>query len=494
MLDDATPPPLPGPSALRTGAGPLPLVVGGRAVLDGSVVEVASPASPTGGRDVVHADAAVVAEAASTADGARAACAAMSRRERAQILRRTAAYLESHIEDLAVSLVLEVGKSLRDSRGEVQRCVATLEAAADAVAELGGREVPVDAVPVGAGRLAFTTWEPVGVVAAIAGFNFPLLLAVHKVAGAIGAGCPVLLKPSERTPFTTLVLAEAVVTSGWPPAAISILNGGPDVATALCEDPHVRLVSFTGSSAIGAKIAERAGRHLKRVVLELGSNAATIVAHDADLSLAARSCATGGTASTGQSCISVQRVIAHRSIADDLARRIGEEVAALTTGDPLDPDTVIGNLISPAEVRRVAGLVDDAVAHGAEVVTGGVDGGKLRPTVLLGVTAPARLCREEVFGPVIAVLPYDDLDEAVDLANSTPYGLMAGVFTASIDTALRLARGVESGGVHINDTSNFRADNMPYGGVKSSGIGKEGPASAIREMSVEKVITFRLPA
>ncbi|MFF5988540.1 aldehyde dehydrogenase family protein [Prauserella flavalba] len=493
MPDDAKPGVLPGPPALRTTAWPLPLVVGGHAILDGPVTHVASPASRTGGRGAVHADAAVVAEAASAADGARGACAAMSRRERAQVLRGAAGYLGTHLEELAMSLSLEVGKSLRDSRGEVERCVATLETAADAVAELGGHEVPVDAVPAGAGRLAFTVWEPVGVVAAIAGFNFPLLLAVHKVAAAVGAGCPVLLKPSERTPFTTLVLAEAVVASGWPPAAISILNGGPDVAIALCEDPRVRLVSFTGSSAVGAKIAERAGRHLKRVVLELGSNAATIVAPDGDLALAARACAAGGMASTGQSCISVQRVIAHRSIADDLARRIGTEVEALTTGDPLDPGTAVGTLVAPEETRRVAALVEDAVAHGAEVITGGVTGGELRPTVLLDVREPARLCQEEAFGPVVTVLPYDDLDEAVDLANSTPYGLMAGVFTASIDTALRVARGVESGGVHVNDTSNFRADNMPYGGVKASGIGKEGPASAMREMSVEKVITFRLP-
>lgn len=494
MLADATAPALPGPSALQPGAGPLPLIVGGRAITDGPVAHVASAAPGNGARSVVHAHAALVAEAATVADRARAVCAALSRHERARILRRAAAYLETHLDGLAASLSLEVGKSLRDSRGEVQRCVATLETAAEAVAELGGHEVPVDAVPVGAGRLAFTVWEPVGVVAAIAGFNFPLLLAVHKLAAAVGAGCPVLLKPSERTPFTSLVLAEALVASGWPPEAISILNGGPDVAVALCEDPHVRLVSFTGSSAIGAKIAERAGRHLKRVVLELGSNAATIVAPDADLDLAARACAVGGTASTGQSCISVQRVIAHRSVAADLAHRIGAEVAAMPTGDPLHPDTVIGTLVTPEDGRRVAELVTDAIAHGAELITGGVSGDELRPTVLLGAREPARLCREEAFGPIIAVLVYDDLDEAVDLANSTPYGLMAGVFTASLDTALRVARGVESGGVHINDTSNFRADNMPYGGVKASGIGKEGPASAMREMSVEKVITLRLPA
>jgi acyl-CoA reductase-like NAD-dependent aldehyde dehydrogenase len=494
MPDSTTPPTLPDASMLRPGAGPLPLVVAGRPTTAGQIVEVPSPASPNGGRSAVHADACMVADAAAAADSACKTCAALSRRARAQILRGAAGYLGEHADDLAVSLTLEVGKSLRDSRGEVQRCIATLEAAADAVAELGGREIPVDAVPVGAGRLAFTVWEPVGVVAAITGFNFPLLLAVHKIAAAVGAGCPVLLKPSERTPFTSVVLADAVVSNGWPAEAISVLNGGPDVAVALCEDPLVRLVSFTGSSAIGAKIAERAGRHLKRVVLELGSNAATIVEPDADLELAARTCATGGMAATGQSCISVQRVLAQSSIAADLAQRIGAEVAALPTGDPLDPETVVGTLVAPAELRRVADLVQDATAHGAEVVTGGVVDGELRPTVLLGVREPARLCHEEAFGPVVAVMPYDDLDEAIALANSTPYGLMTGVFTASIDTALRVARGVESGGVHINDSSNFRADNMPYGGVKASGLGKEGPASAMREMSVEKVITVRLPA
>ncbi|MBC3194513.1 aldehyde dehydrogenase family protein [Pseudonocardia sp. C8] len=477
---------------LRSSAATGPLIVAGRPRTEGAIWELPSPADPGDLIRVHAATAEFVAEACAAADAARPACARLSRHARAGILRRTADAVEAQAGPLAELLTREVGKALRDSVGETTRAVATLRAAADAVTALAGTEVPLDAVPSGDGRIAYSTWEPVGVVAAVCGFNFPLLLAVHKVAAAIGAGCPVVVKPSDRTPLSALVLADAVVEAGWPAEAISVLPGGPQVGEALVADPVVRLVSFTGSSRIGAIIAGAAGRTLKRSVMELGSNTATVVAADADLDLAAERCAAGAMSASGQSCISVQRVFAEAHVARALAERIAARVGALRTGDPYDPATEVGALISPDATERVSALVADAVEHGAEVLAGGVAEGSLRPTVLWNPGPDARICVDEAFGPVLAVHPVADLDEAVARANATDYGLMAGVFTASLDTALSVASRLEAGGVHVNDSSNFRADNMPYGGVKHSGFGKEGPASAMREMSVEKIVTLRV--
>lgn len=469
---------------------PAPLVVAGAPRSVGRCTKIASPADD---RDIfrcVVADPGVVAEAAAAADAARARCAELDRAGRAQILETMATAIDRDRDVLARVLTREVGKALRDSIGEVDRAVATLRAAAHAAAGLTGREIPVDAVPSGRGRSAHTVWEPVGVVAAICGFNFPLLLAVHKLSAAIGAGCPVLLKPSDRTPLATVALAGYAVAAGWPAEAISVLNGDAAVGKALVEHPAVRLVSFTGSTTVGAAIAATAGAQLKRTVLELGSNAATIVAADADIDLAARRCAHGAMTSSGQSCISVQRVFADRSIAAELAEAMACHAASLLVGDPYDPATELGHMISPQAADRLGAMIEDAVAGGADLLTGGVRDRTVLPTVLYAPAADAQISRHEAFGPVVAVYPFDSLDEAVAAANGLEFGLMAGVFTSSIDTATRVAAALETGGVHINECSNFRADNMPYGGVKGSGYGKEGPASAIREMSVEKVVTW----
>lgn len=472
----------------------LPLVVGGRAVPGDGVAQLDSPGHRGRLRSYATASPAFAEAAVSAAAQALARTRSLNRLERAEILRATAERLAAARETLALSLCWEVGKSLRDSLGEVDRCVATLRTAADAVLHLAGVEEPLDAVPVGAGRFGLTIWEPIGVVTAICGFNFPLLLAAHKVAAAVGAGCPVLVKPSDRTPFTSLALATALVESGWPADAISVLNGGADLGDALVTHPSVRLVSFTGSSAVGAAIAQSAARDLKRCVLELGSNAATIIAADADLDLAAQLCAVGATSSSGQSCISVQRILVEDSVADSFVAKLVDQVEGLTRGAPDNPSTQVGTVVSEREQDRIHGLIKDALRCGSVLVTGGeVDEWGLQPTILDNATETARLSREEVFGPVAAVFRVPDLDTAVAVANSVPYGLMAGVFTGSLSTAIRLAGALESGGVHINDTSNFRADNMPYGGVKLSGYGKEGPAHAMREMSNQKIVTVRLP-
>ncbi|NUP28130.1 MAG: aldehyde dehydrogenase family protein, partial [Nocardia sp.] len=363
-------------------------------------------------------------------------------------------------------------------------------AAAHAAAGLTGREIPVDAVPSGRGRRAYTRWEPVGTITAICGFNFPFLLAVHKLSAAIAAGCPVLLKPSDVTPLSALSLAGYAVDAGWPPAAISVLNGDAEIGKLLVEHPDVRLVSFTGSTAVGRRIAAAAGALLKRTVLELGSNTATIVAADADLEHAATRCAQGAMVSSGQSCISVQRVFADRTVAAALADRIATAAAALTVGDPYDPATEVGTVISEQAVRRLDALIRDARDRGAALLTGGVRDGIVHPTVLFDPPADAEISRAEAFGPVVAVYPVDTLAEAVAAANSLDFGLMTGLFTDSLDTAEYLTGALEAGGVHVNDCANYRADNMPYGGIKGSGYGKEGPESAVREMSVEKVVTW----
>ncbi|MEU1983235.1 aldehyde dehydrogenase family protein [Nocardia sp. NPDC019395] len=469
---------------------PAPLVIAGLPRRTDEQIEISSPADD---RDIFRcavADPGLVAEAAAAAYAARARCAELDRGERALILENMATAIARDRDVLARVITREVGKALRDSLGEVDRAVATLRAAAHAAAGLTGREIPVDAVPSGRGRHAYTVWEPVGVVTAICGFNFPLLLAVHKLSAAIGAGCPVLLKPSDRTPLATIALAGYAVGAGWPPAAISVLNGDAAVGKALVEHPVVRLVSFTGSTAVGGAIAAAAGARLKRTVMELGSNAPTIVTADADLDLAARRCALGAMVSSGQSCISVQRVFADRSIAADLAEAMAGYAAQLRVGDPYDPETELGNVISPESAARLGSMIDDAVARGATLLTGGVRDRAVLPTVLFAPSEDAEISRDEAFGPVVAVYPFDSLDEAIDAANRLEFGLMAGVFTTSIETATAVADALEAGGVHINECSNFRADNMPYGGVKGSGYGKEGPASAIREMSVEKVVTW----
>lgn len=468
----------------------VPLVVAGSPRWVGETTEIVSPAYEHDRFRCAVADPGLVAEAAVAAHAARARCAEWDRSGRARILETMATAIARDRDVLARVLTREVGKALRDSLGEVDRAVATLRAAAHAAAGLTGREIPVDAVPSGRGRYAHTVWEPVGVVAAICGFNFPLLLAVHKVSAAIGAGCPVLIKPSDRTPLATVALAGYAVAAGWPAGAISVLSGDALVGKALVEHPAVRLVSFTGSTAVGAAIAATAGAQLKRTVLELGSNAATIVAADADLDLAARRCAHGAMASSGQSCISVQRVFAERSIAAGLAEAMAEYAAGLRIGDPYDPATELGRVISAQAAERLAAMIEDAVTGGATLLTGGVRDRTVLPTVLYAPADDAEISRHEAFGPVVAVYPVDSLDDAVAAANSLEFGLMAGVFTSSIDTATRVAAALETGGVHINECSNFRADNMPYGGVKGSGYGKEGPASAIREMSVEKVVTW----
>jgi acyl-CoA reductase-like NAD-dependent aldehyde dehydrogenase len=344
---------------------------------------------------------------------------------------------------------------------------------------------------VGEGKLAFTLRVPVGVVAAISPFNFPLNLVAHKVAPAIAAGCPVVLKPASQTPLSAIALAELLLDDcGLPAGHLNVVTGGGGtVGNALVEHPDVAYVSFTGSGAVGWGIAERAAR--KKVALELGNNSPVIIEADGDWDRAARTIQVAGFSHAGQSCVSTQRVYVHADVADAFCSTLAKLAGELVVGDPLDEDTDVSALITADDRDRVQSWVEEAVAGGAEVLAGGAArDGLLPPTVLRNVTPDMRVCRDEVFGPVVAVQAYTELDEALRLADDSRYGLQAGIFTARLDTALRAARELHYGTVLINEVPTWRADQMPYGGVRESGNTKEGPPSAVREMTEERLVVI----
>ncbi len=357
---------------------------------------------------------------------------------------------------------------------------------------LAGEMVPMDASQTGAGKLAFTLRLPVGVVGAISPFNFPLNLVAHKLAPALAAGCAVVLKPASQTPLSALLLAELETEAGLPPGWLNVVVGpASEIGDVLVDDARVRAITFTGSGAVGWKLAERAPR--KRVNLELGNATPVIVEADADLEAAATKLAANAFSFAGQSCISVQRIYVQRAAHDDLLARFLPKVEALRLGDPADEETDVGPLIDGESRDRVLEWVEEARAAGAEVLTGGtLEGELLRPTVLANAGPELRVSCEEVFGPVCTVTAYETLEEAIELANGTRYGLQAGIFTSSLETALAAAQRLEFGGVTINEAPSFRTDQMPYGGVKDSGNTREGPAWAVRELTEERLVVIEL--
>ena len=382
----------------------------------------------------------------------------------------------------------QVGKPLKDARLEIARAVAALHLAAEEATRICGEVVPMDAVPGGEGRIAYTIRRPLGVIVGITGFNFPLLLDCHKIAPALAAGNAIVLKPAPETPITALELAAVFAEAGIPPGALSVLPAGDDIGEMLVRDERVAMITFTGSSAVGKHIRAVAG--YKQVTLELGNNSPLIVEADADLERAVLRVVAGGYYAVGQACIAVQRIYAHRSIYEEFARRLAEQVGTLRTGDPRDAATDISTLNSEQATRRVMAVLRDAQQQGAHLLVGGelLPDGCITPAVVLGVTPSMQICQAELFGPAVAIAPYDTLDEAIELANSTPYGLQAGIFTSNLQAAFYAAERLDFGGVHINEVSSYRADHMPYGGVKASGMGREGPRYAIEEMSETKII------
>jgi acyl-CoA reductase-like NAD-dependent aldehyde dehydrogenase len=402
--------------------------------------------------------------------------------------------MEAQRSDLENLLVLETGKPLVDCRVEVDRTLLTLHTAAEEVARLHGETVPLDLLPSGEGLIGFWSRKPIGVVVGIAGFNYPLLLAAHKIAPALAAGCPVVAKPAPQTPLTTLwfvhVVREALAAAGAPRSAVQLVTGGADVGVTLTTDRRVGAVSFTGSAAVGHQIARDAAP--TKVLLELGSNAALVVAADADLDAAADAVVRGGYYASGQACISVQRVLVVESAREAFMSRLSERLEHVVVGDPRDPATQVSALIDERSTQRVQQWLDEAVDSGAELVRGGrTRAGVVEPTVLLDVPDGLPVWDEEVFGPVIAVRSVPDLDVALAMVNQSRYGLHASVFTSALDTAFAAIETLEVGGVVVNEVPGFRSDVMPYGGVKDSGAGREGPRFAIEELTVTRMAVIR---
>jgi glyceraldehyde-3-phosphate dehydrogenase (NADP+) len=410
--------------------------------------------------------------------------------DRYQILRRAANLIRERSEKLGRLISTEEGKTLAEGIFEVSRAAETMELSAEEAKRICGETLPLDGAPGGAGKLGFTLRVPCGVVAAISPFNFPLNLVCHKVGPALAAGNAVVIKPASDTPLSALSLVEILLEAGLPAEAIACITGsGGTIGDALASDPRVRKISFTGSRDVGEHILKVAG--LKKVTMELGSNSPVIVMPDANLEKVAEAVVATGYANAGQVCISTQRVIAFDRVYADLLDVLSKQVTAITTGNPLDQKTKMGPMIREADAVRVGEWIDEAVAGGAKVLTGGQRTGAIfEPTLLADVTPGMRVSREEIFGPAVAVSRATSIDEAIRAANDTPYGLAAGIFTENINDAMQFARQVDSGNLHINWGPQWRADLMPYGGLKDSGFGKEGPKYAVLEMTELKTVVF----
>jgi acyl-CoA reductase-like NAD-dependent aldehyde dehydrogenase len=412
--------------------------------------------------------------------------------KRAEVLDRAAQRLAARRDEFAEIIAKEAAKPIKTARVEAERAVGTFQFAAAEARKLAGEMIPLDAIPAGEGKFGFTLRVPIGVVGAIAPFNFPLNLVVHKVAPAIAAGCPVVLKPASQTPFSSIRLAEMLIDEcGLPADQLQIVTGGGGtVGNALVDHPDVALITFTGSPEVGWSIRARAPR--KRVGLELGNNAPCIIEPDGDWATAAAKIRVAGFSHAGQSCISTQRVLVHRSIAQSFTDALVAGVATLVVGDPLDEATDVSALISTGERDRVEAWVQEAAAAGATVAAGGrrQDDGVLLPTVITGATPDMKVCAKEVFGPVVAITEYDTLDEAIALANDTEYGLQAAIFTRDIATALTAVRSLDFGGVLVNEVPTWRADQQPYGGLRDSGNTREGPAFTIKEMTEIRMVVI----
>lgn len=404
------------------------------------------------------------------------------------------AELSAHRDELEQLLILETGKPRVDCRVELDRSLLTLTTAAEEVARLHGETVPLDLLPSGEGLLGFWTRRPIGVVVGIAGFNYPLLLAAHKLAPALAAGCPIIVKPAPQTPLATLWLVhairEALAASGAPRSAVQLVTGGVDVGVALTTDRRIGAVSFTGSAEVGHRIAKDAAP--TKVLLELGSNSALVVAEDADLDAAADAVIRGGYYASGQACISVQRVVVVDSVREPFLDRLASRISEVVVGDPRAEETRVSALIDEPSTTRVSDWVGSAVDAGAIVVHGGdVKDGIVQPTVLLDVPAGQDAWDEEIFGPVVAVRSVASFEAAIEVVNASRYGLHASVYTTSLQKAFAAIDRIETGGVVVNEVPGFRSDVMPYGGVKDSGIGREGPRFAIEELTVTRMAIIR---
>jgi len=466
------------------------LFVGGEWVENGEWIEVRSPYSGDVVGRVARGGAGEVQRAIDAAASAMAD--PLPAHKRAEILVRVAGYLGKRHDEVARTICAEAGKPMKAARVEVARAMSTYTFAAVEARKLAGDMVPMDASQAGEGKLAFTLRRPIGVVGAISPFNFPLNLVAHKIAPALAAGCAVVLKPASQTPLSALLLAELEEEAGLPPGWLNVVVGpATEIGDMLVADDRVKMLTFTGSSEVGWALRERAAR--KNVALELGNATPAIVEADADVDEASTKLAANAFSFAGQSCISVQRIYVQRAVYDEFVSAFVPRVESLVAGDPADEETDVGPVIDSGSHERILEWIAEARERGAEVLTGGTaEGPIIRPTVIANAPLDVKVSCEEVFGPVVTVTPYDTFDEAVGLANGTRFGLQAGIFTSNVRLALEAAQRLDFGGVTVNEAPTFRADQMPYGGVKDSGTTREGPAYAVREMTEERVVVLQL--
>lgn len=455
-------------------------------------IEVRNPYDNSVIDTVPRADGGDVERALSFAERGAKVMAKLSGYDRWRILRKAADIMAARNEELGQIISREEGKIIAEGRGETSRGVETIMGSAEEAKRIHGETVPLDGDPGGSKKLGFTLRVPCGVVAAISPFNFPLNLVCHKVGPALAAGNSVIVKPASDTPLSALKLTEILLEAGLPPEGIQCVTGsGGEIGDALVADRRVRKVTFTGSREIGDRICRMAG--IKKVTMELGSNSPLIIMPDADLDKVAAAVAMTGYGNAGQTCISTQRVLTAKKVYGDFLDALKPKVEALTTGNQLDEKSKVGPMVKESEARRVEDWINEAVAGGARLVAGGGRRGAIyMPAVVADVKPEMRISRDELFGPAVAVTPFDSMDEAIALANDTIYGLSAGIFTENLEWAMRFAREVESGNLHVNWGPQWRADLMPYGGLKDSGFGKEGPRYAVEEMTELKMVVFHL--
>ena len=415
----------------------------------------------------------------------------MTGHQRAEILHEIVNGIQDEAEVFAQLIALEAGKPITQARAEVQRAIITFTVAAEEATRFRDEVLHLDGVPGGDGRQGFVRRFPVGPVAAITPFNFPLNLVAHKLAPAIAAGCPIVLKPAPQTPITSLKLGSIIVDVGWPPEALSVLPLAVEDAAPLVEDERFKLLTFTGSPAVGWAMKQRAGR--KRVTLELGGNAGVIIHSDADLADAAKRCVAGGFAYAGQSCISVQRIFVQEQVYDAFMKLFAPQVEALNVAHPLDEAADLSSLIRESDGQRVREWLDEACAAGAEILVGGrVEQSVVEPTIVVNASPELRVNCQEIFAPVVTIETYTDFDDALRLVNNSDYGLQAGIFTRDVQLIFHAYEILDVGGVMVNEVPTWRSDAMPYGGVKQSGFGREGLKYAIEEMTEPKVLVLNL--
>ena len=479
------------PGIISTSAIAKGFLLDGQWISGGAVAEIRSPYDQSIVGAVAVAARAHVERAIVTAVHAFQITRRMPAFERQRILREVAQGITQRHEEFARSICLEAGKPIKTARAEVDRAVFTFTVAVEEAGRIGGEYLPMDLQASTTGRWGMVRRFPIGAIAAITPFNFPLNLVAHKVAPAIACGCTMVLKPAPQTPLTALLLAEVVQQAGLPAGALNVLPLSNEDAAPLISDDRLAMLTFTGSAAVGWQLKSRAGK--KRVTLELGGNAGVIVHSDADLDFAAERCIAGGFSYSGQSCISVQRILVQRSVYHKFLDRFLAGVAQLKMGDPQDEATDLGPLIRESDAKRAAEWVQEAVAAGAKLLCGGKrNGALLEPAVLTGTTTNMRVNSEEVFAPVKTVEAYDDFSQALASINSTRYGLQAGLFTNDARLIFQAYNELQVGGVIIGDVPTFRIDHMPYGGVKDSGLGREGLRYAIEEMTERKLLVMSL--